>query len=225
MQSSYAPTARAAVARGALRAAAAVLAALCVGNAMAIEEAPFTTVERDGAFELREYRPYVVAQTLVESDFATAGNEGFRRLFGYISGKNAGSRSISMTAPVEQARAGDAIAMTAPVEQSQAGQERTWRIAFVLPASFTLDTAPHPADPRVSLAQMPARLMAAVRYSGTWSRANYEQNLARLQAFMARRGLTAEGDPVWARHDPPLMPWFLRRNEILIEVKRPQPPG
>ncbi|MFI0608556.1 MAG: hypothetical protein ACH37Z_11810 [Anaerolineae bacterium] len=35
---------------------------------------------------------------------------------------------------------------------------------------------------------------------------------------MARRGLVATGAPVWARYNPPITPWFLRRNEILVPV-------
>ena len=31
----------------------------------------------------------------------------------------------------------------------------------------------------------------------------------------------ALAEPVWARYDPPFMPWFLRRNEILIEIREP----
>lgn len=191
---------------------------------MAIDEAPFTTLERQGSLELRQYRPYVVAQTMVEGEFGSVGNEGFRRLFAYISGKNAGAKSIAMTAPVEQAKQagqakqGEKIAMTAPVVQQREGE--TWRIAFVLPASYTLENAPQPNDSRVTLAQMPARLMAAVRYSGTWSRANYDENLRKLEGFLAQRKLAPVGEPVWARYNPPMMPWFLRRNEILLEVTR-----
>ena len=35
------------------------------------------------------------------------------------------------------------------------------------------------------------------------------------------RGLTAIGEPVFARYDPPFMPWLLRRNEIQIRVQTP----
>ncbi|HYL18487.1 MAG TPA: heme-binding protein [Burkholderiales bacterium] len=203
-----------------IRAAALLLAAVSWSTAMAIEEAPYTTLEREGALELRQYQPYVVAQTLVEGEFGTAGNEGFRRLFGYISGTNAGSKSIPMTAPVEQSKPGEKIAMTAPVVQQREAQ--AWRIAFVLPAAYTLRNAPQPGDARVTLVQMPARPMAAVRYSGTWSRANYDENLVKLQRFIAQRKLTTVGEPVWARYNPPMMPWFLRRNEILIEVRPAQ---
>jgi hypothetical protein len=32
--------------------------------------------------------------------------------------------------------------------------------------------------------------------------------------------LKLTGEPVYARYDPPFMPWFLRRNEILVEIAR-----
>lgn len=187
-------------------------------SAMAIEEAPYRSVETQGAFELREYAPYVVAETEVEGDLESVGNEGFRRLVRYIGGDNRSRTSISMTAPVEQAPASQKIAMTAPVEQAKSGDR--WRVAFVLPASFTLDSAPAPLDERVRLALRPPRLMAVVRYSGTWSEANYTEKLRDLKAWMRQRKLVPVGEPVWARYDPPVMPWFLRRNEILVPVER-----
>jgi hypothetical protein len=189
-----------------------------VPPAMAIEEAPYKPIETQGAFELREYAPYVVAETYVEGDFDSVGNEGFRRLVRYIGGDNRARASIAMTAPVEQSSASQTIAMTAPVEQAKSGDR--WRVAFVLPASYTLENAPLPNDARVKLAEMPQRLMASVRYSGRWTEENYAKNLAALEAWIKQRGLVPAGEPVWARYNPPMMPWFLRRNEILIPVKR-----
>jgi hypothetical protein len=69
---------------------------------MAIEEPSFRVLEQDGAFELREYAPYVVAETRVKSDFESAGNAAFQRLFRYISGQNVAQEEIAMTAPVTQ---------------------------------------------------------------------------------------------------------------------------
>jgi SOUL heme-binding protein len=187
--------------------------------AMAIEEPAYTVVDRADPFEIRDYHGYVVAETVVEGTFDGVGGEGFQRLFRYISGGNVSAEKITMTAPVEQQAASAKIAMTAPVEQQRVGDR--WRIAFVLPASYTLAAnAPRPSDERVVLADVPRRRMAVVRYRGTWSETRYGEELTALRSFIRDRGLTAVGEPVFARYDPPFMPWFLRRNEIQIEVER-----
>lgn len=89
----------------------------------------------------------------------------------------------------------------------------------MMPSDFSLDTLPEPTDPRVSLRLLPARTFAVVRYSGTWSKANYEEHLGELKTRMQGEGVAAKGEPVWARYNPPFTPWFLRTNEILIEVE------
>jgi len=108
--------------------------------------------------------------------------------------------------------------MTAPVKQEK--KDNQWRITFLMPAEYTLETLPKPNDNRVKLKADPGRLMAAVRYSGTWSEDGYEENRALLEEYIQKRGLTKAGEPVWARYDPPFMPWFLRRNEVLIPVEK-----
>jgi SOUL heme-binding protein len=107
--------------------------------------------------------------------------------------------------------------MTAPVSQEQAGGQ--WRIAFVMPSEYTLDTLPQPADPKVSIRQVPARRMAAVRYSGSWSKARYEEHRALLEAFIQKKKLQSLGEPVLARYNSPFALWFLRRNEVLVPVQ------
>ena len=89
----------------------------------------------------------------------------------------------------------------------------------MMPGSYTLETLPEPADPKVTLRQVPARQMAAVRYSGFWSEKGYLKNKLELEAWIQKMGLRIMGDPIWARYNPPFVPWFLRRNEILIPVE------
>jgi hypothetical protein len=57
-----------------------------------------------------------------------------------------------------------------------------------------------------------------VRYSGFWSEKRYLQYKKKLEEWVHEEGLTIVGDPIWARYNPPFIPWFLRRNEILIPV-------
>ena len=195
---------------------AAVLALLGAGNAMAVEEAEYTVVLKEERFEVREYKPYIVAETIVDGDFEDAGDEAFGRLFKYISGNNKSRQNVEMTAPVGQVAESQKINMTSPVGQKQL--EGRWAVSFMMPASFTLETLPEPKDQNVILRQVPARHMAAVRYSGFWSEEGYMRNKAKLEAWIGEKGFNTVGEPVWARYNPPFMPWFLRRNEILVPI-------
>ena len=193
-----------------------VLLALGGIDAVATEEVKYRVLESSGDFELRQYESSLGAETTVEGDFHEVGNEGFRRLFDYISGKNRKKQSIPMTAPVSQGASSEKIPMTAPVNQEKVGG--AWRITFLMPSAFTMETLPEPLDSRVKLVKIPGRLMAALSYSGTWSRERYEEKEQRLKELIRQRGLKIEGEPVFARYNPPFMPWFLRRNEVLIPV-------
>jgi hypothetical protein len=185
---------------------------------MAIETTPYRVLLKDGNFELRQYDPYIAAETLVDGEKDNVDNEGFRRLFNYISGNNRKKQAISMTAPVTREKTSEKIAMTSPVTREKTGDK--YRITFKMPSAYTLDTLPEPLDSRVVLRLEPARLVAAVRYSGTWKVKRFEEFKGRLNNWLSRQGLKSHGEPIWARYDPPYKPWFLRRNEVLIPVKR-----
>jgi len=189
--------------------------------AMAIEQPEYTVVRQDGPFELRRYAPYLLAETEVESEFMQAGNVAFGRLFRYISGDNTARAEIAMTAPVEQAKRGEKIAMTAPVEQARAGG--VYRVAFVVPRKYTRETVPQPTDPRVRIREVPARSIAVWRYSGRWTEENFRGHERELRAKLTALGLKPEpGDSaIIARYDAPFMPWFMRRNEVLVPVTEP----
>jgi hypothetical protein len=197
-----------------LRYLAAILLLLNWGPAMAIAEPGYTVVRTEDAFEVRRYEPYIVAETVVSASAEEAGSQGFRILAGYIFGENKGARKIEMTAPVAQTPT--KIAMTAPVAQSATAEG--YEIQFAMPREWTLETLPVPTDPRVKLRALPARTFAVAKYSGTWSQSNYEEHVTKLQDALAKAGLKWHGAAVWARYDPPWMPWFLRRNEILLEL-------
>ncbi|MDK9699454.1 MAG: heme-binding protein [bacterium] len=193
-----------------------LLLLMIVGCAVANEEVKYKVVIKSKDFELREYPTHVVSETVVDGTLEDAGNKAFRRLFGYISGKNLAREKIAMTVPVSQEPTTEKIAMTAPV-----GQQRTkggWVVSFTMPMSYTLNTLPTPEDPNVKLRQVPAQRMASVQYSGRWSEHSYLQNKQKLESWIVKNGFKILGEPVWARYNGPFTPWFLRRNEILIPV-------
>jgi len=188
------------------------------GEGMAYESPTYRVVDRFGEIEIREYEPYLVAETTVDGGLEGAGNRGFRILAKYIFGDNQGSRKIAMTTPVSQEIAeGTKISMTAPVTQEKAGDRYT--IQFMMPPEYSREELPEPNDPRIAIREVPARRVAAVRYSGTWSKRNYEKHLERLLDTLSAEGYEPLGEPIWARYNPPFMPWFLRRNEILTAFR------
>lgn len=191
---------------------------------MAIEEPKYEVVHTYPMFELRQYAPYLVAETEVTGDFDKVGNQAFRILADYIFGNNRSKTKMAMTAPVNQRPAeGEKIDMAAPVGQKPGESgPNSYVLSFVMPSGYTLDSLPTPNDPRVHLREVPARLMAVRRYSGRWTRSNYEENLRILRLAVQEAGLETTGDPVYARYNPPFTLWFMRRNEVMLQVVQPK---
>ena len=193
------------------------------GMVLAYEQPKYDIVKRYNDFELRHYAPYIVAETVVRGNFDEVGNEAFRILFRYISVDNLKKIEIPMTAPVNQSqviKSGEKIEMTAPVVQApQDNNQDSYVFSFVMPSKYTMETLPVPKDPRIRLRQVKARLLAARTYSGTWSEKRYKQNEAALLLAVKAAVLTAVGKPIFARYNSPFTLWFLRRNEVLVEVK------
>jgi SOUL heme-binding protein len=183
----------------------------------AIEEPKYEVIRQIDNVELRHYAPYVVAEVVLDATAEDAGSRAFPILAGYIFGKNKGERKFAMTAPVTQTAAPVKMDMTAPV--TQAAVPGGMRVQFVLPEGVTLESAPEPLDPRVQLRLVPASQWAAIRYSGTWSQANYDEHLGELQAALVAAGVATQGHPVLARYNGPMTPWFMRRNEIWLALR------
>ena len=184
--------------------------------AMAIEEARYDVVKKNQNFEIRDYAPHIVAETVVGGSLEDAGSQAFKILFGYLSGDNRSRQTVEMTAPVSQRADSEKIKMTTPVGQQQV--EGKWAVSFMMPAAYTMETLPVPENPNVILRQVPGRRMAAVRYSGFWSEKGYLENKAKLETWIKDNGFKIAGSPLWARYNAPFTPWFMRRNEILIPI-------
>lgn len=201
------------VALACLSAAACLSSAACA--TVGVEEPAFSLIREDGAFEIREYAPTIVAETTLAGEAVNARNAGFQPLADYIFAKDRKGGEIAMTAPVTQTQR-QKIAMTAPVtqESSAAG----WTIGFTMPAGYTMETLPAPANPAVRLVQQPARRMAVVVFSGLAGDERMEAKRLELLDRIAKEGLSPVGEPVFAFYDPPWTLPFMRRNEVMIEV-------
>jgi len=186
------------------------------GGIMAIEEPKYTIESKKEHYEIRRYESTLVAETKIEASFDESGNKAFRILADYIFGNNKSKARLEMTAPVTMQEQSEKITMTAPVSQTRTSDG--FLIQFTMPEKFTIDTIPEPNDPRVKIRVIASRKVAAYTYTGSWSEVYYKEQLSKFLSELNRDGVRVIGEPVFARYNSPFQLWFLRRNEILIEV-------
>jgi hypothetical protein len=162
--------------------------------AMATETPEYKVVAKDGKFEVRDYPAMTVARTAM-------GDGDFMRLFRYISGGNEAEQKIAMTAPVLVQHKGEESGMS-----------------FVVPRELAAAKVPAPKAAEVSVDTMPAARFAVFTYSGLRTDKNEADALGKLRAWMEKKNLKAEGEPVFAYYDPPWTLPFMRRNEVMLRV-------
>lgn len=191
-----------------------ILSAGCASSG--VEEPAFQRVLTDGAFEIRDYAPTILAETTVTGDALGSRFAGFGPLADYIFAKDRQGKEIAMTAPVTQVP-NEQIAMTAPVTQQLS--KGSWVVGFTMPAEYTMASLPRPSNPNVKLVEQAARRMAVLTFSGPAGEDHMKLVTADLMARVAKAGLTPKGEPVFAFYDPPWTLAFLRRNEVMVEIE------
>jgi hypothetical protein len=130
---------------------------------------------------------------LTKSNIEAAIEKGFNVLAGYIFGNNVSKQKIEMTSPV-QASQSDKIAMTTPVIVTG---ESSFTVAFIMPSAYTLETLPQPKDSRVHFTLIPARSLAAIRFSGFFRQDTIQKNKQRLSQWLEEQGIETEGILSW----------------------------
>ena len=168
-----------------------------------VERPAYRVAASDGAIELRDYPPLLVAEVMRGGERKAAVSAGFRPLAGYIFAKE---------------RAGDSIAMTAPVTQTRSSEntDDPWIVRFIMPAQYSLETLPRPADGDVQIKPVPAQRLAAIRFSGVATDQNIAWQEAKLRRWLEAQALPHDGTATYAYYNNPFTPGPLRRNEVLI---------
>jgi len=168
-----------------------------------VKQAKYSVIKKLNNIEIRLYNPLILAKV---DGF---GDSGFNFLFNYISGNNIGQTDLEMTSPVIS----QSIKMTAPVLSEQDS------IAFVIPEKFTINEVPKPRDARIKIQQIPQRYVAVLKFSGRWVSENFNKKSKQLLEELDRLDIKTKGKLFSMRYNGPLTPWFLRRNEVAIEVE------
>ncbi len=171
---------------------------------MAIEKPEYKILSSAKGIEIRDYSEYWVAECHVKNvaQLSEASSRAFGRLFNYISGENSAGQKIAMTSPVQQIPA-----------------DNGWLVSFVVPKDVSLGTIPMPANSSIEIRKVPAGKFAALVYSGVWNDKKFAEKGAELMKAVGELGLSTEGPINSALYNPPFMPAFLRRNEVLVRLK------
>jgi hypothetical protein len=179
----------------------------------------YSVVKKDGAVEIRDYQGYITAQVNVSSDYNKALYSGFMGLFNYISGKNTNRSKINMTAPVTQEKrdVSEKIPMTAPVT-SEKIKNNQYTISFIMAAKYTLDSLPVPEDKNITFNKIEPHRAAVISFSGRMDEVLANKKMAELGEWLDKNNMKPKSNFIMAQYNPPWIPGFMRKNEIIVEV-------
>jgi len=167
---------------------------------MAIEQASYTTLLKEGSFEIRQTDPMIVAVT---PDRSLGGDSGFSTIFNYISGDNKAQKKIDMTTPV-----------------INTFEQESMTTAFVMPKRYAMEDLPLPRNAALKLTEVPSRLMAVVTFSGSVNSKRIQEQQQALTQWIRKQNAFEFGSFQLARYNPPFIPGFLKRNEVMIEIRK-----
>ena len=201
-------------------------------------ESPTYILERkDENFEIRRYPDYILAQVDVEADYDGAVSIGFSILARYIFGANKGRKSIPVTTPVseEKIEGSEKIPMAAPVTQESLKEsekismnvpvaeelsgENIHRISFTMPSKYSLETLPEPEDKRIKFKEVKNQKTAVLRFSGRVKKNLAIEKMEEMMKWLEKNNIKPKSNLVVAQYNNPLVPGFLRRNEIIVEIE------
>ena len=182
-----------------------------------VEKPDYKVFQSEQNIEIRQYEPMIIAEVEVDGKREDAIGDGFRLLADYIFGNNTVQQVISMTAPVQQ-KENQKIAMTAPVQQQSMG--KSWRMSFVMPSKYSMDSLPVPNNNRVRLKEILTKKFVVIEFSGTNSSENVTEHENQLMNYIEANQIKIIGSPKYAFYNAPWTLPFLRRNEVMIEINQ-----
>ena len=156
-----------------------------------VKEVQYRLIKKLNKVEIRFYEKLIIAEV------DGYGDGGFNLLFDYISGNNTTKTNLEMTAPV--------------LSEKES-------IAFVMPEEYTLENTPEPNDERIRIKKMPERYVAALKFRGRWTPSNFTGKSKQLLKELEKSNIKTKGNIFTMRYSGPLTPWFLRRNEVAVEI-------
>ena len=163
---------------------------------MANEEAKYDVVKSSDVYEIRKYSDRLAIQVASKN-----GNNGFRKLFNYISGNNEKNQKIKMTVPVTVMEKSGNMTMQ-----------------FYLPSKFNYNNIPNPTASEVEVINIEGGYYAVIRYSGRASENNFIKHKDILESELYKDGIVIKSPPIKATYNSPFTLPLMRRNEAMFRV-------
>jgi hypothetical protein len=87
-----------------------------------------------------------------------------------------------------------------------------------MPQKYELEAKPEPLNSQVRIEEIPSRSVAALRFSGRWSASIFNERSKQMLDELRNAGIGTNGPVFSMLYNPPYTPWFMRRNEVAVEV-------
>eukprot|EP01121_Diplochlamys_sp_Union-15-3_P007494 TRINITY_DN1909_c0_g1_i2.p1 TRINITY_DN1909_c0_g1~~TRINITY_DN1909_c0_g1_i2.p1 ORF type:complete len:200 (+),score=32.62 TRINITY_DN1909_c0_g1_i2:83-682(+) len=166
----------------------------------------YTSISNTTNYEIRQYDAAKWTSTdLPDMTYEEAAEDGFFRLFDYISGKNQGNVDINMTAPVR---------FVAKQDKSK----ENFTVSFYLPYAWQDKVPPKPTDPTVYTESNDAAKYAVTGFSGWATNEDIDAEVKKLRSYLDSDKVEYNKDfYIFAGYDAPYR-IFDRHNEVWLQL-------
>ena len=166
-----------------------------------IETYPYVVKQKYDRFEIRSYEATLFTSVkLTSKGYKNSSSKGFSILAGYIFGGNERNEKISMTSPVSMSLDDSVVMM------------------FMVPKKFNKDLLPKPNQSTIEFKEEPAKLLAAITFSGWANDSKIEKYKQDLKDALDSKGITYSNKFYFFGYNAPFEV-FNRKNEVLVELK------
>lgn len=178
----------------------------------AAEGPQYYVISKEGPYQIRKYRPFVIAQTIVRASYEDAKRIGEARLKRYSNGLNESNEIIQSTVPLFEAKGEKLFASQLTRRESN---QDIWMLAITLPKNFSLTVSPIPNDHQVRILKIPSIIVATYRFTGKCDENCVSDKAKQLESWVEQNtSYTITSEPRAAFYDPSFAIPLLMRNEI-----------
>jgi len=166
-----------------------------------IERYPYVVKKKYKLFEIRSYETTLFTSVkLSTKGYKNSSSKGFSILAGYIFGNNERNEKIAMTSPVSMSL------------------EDSMTMMFMVPKKFNKDMLPKPNQSGIEFKEEPAKIMAALSFSGWANDTKIEKYKQHLKAALDAEGIMYANRFYFFGYNAPYE-IFNRKNEIVVELQ------